>query len=107
MANGTEQKPPWERFGAPQTMPPVVDAPPWERFAGKKAPTVTPPPEAGKPSPTEESFKTPFATQHPFYAGIAEGFGFDPEKVHRYGWTEATKEGIENLGKFQSSVLKD
>jgi len=86
---------PWERFAK---KPPEQDAmpKPWERFAPKtEAPAQTP--DTTKPS----------MAQHPFYSGIAEGFGFDPEKLHKYGWSEALKEGVQNLGKFQDSVLKD
>lgn len=56
------------------------------------------PPAAGGPS---------FETQHPFYAGVAKGQGLDPEKLAKYGGTEAIRETTINFGKMIEDVAHD
>ncbi len=56
------------------------------------------PPVAGGPS---------FAEMEPFKAGAATGFGLDPEKLAKYGSTEAIRESTINFGKMIEDVVHD
>lgn len=76
---------------SPETKPPAAQVTP---------PPVKPgtPPAAGGPS---------FESQHPFYAGVAKGQGLDPEKLAKYGGTEALRESTINFGKMIEDVVHD
>jgi hypothetical protein len=45
--------------------------------------------------------------EHPFYSGIAQGFGLDPQKVQKYGTPEIARETMTGFSKLMEDVAKD
>lgn len=92
---------PWEKYAAAHPIQQNSGGvKPWEKFAQSRTKATTP--EVQAPPKNIDMRK-----EHPFFSGVAEGFGLDPQKVKDYGTLEVAREQTINMGKMMTDIIHD